>query len=155
MTQPEQRKGMHKMPPFYFFVALVAMVVLHYLPPHLEIIPAPANVFGLALVLIGFGVILWGARIFSVADTTIRPYEEATTLVVHGPYKYSRHPMYLGMVVILLGIAILLGSLLPLIIIPAFIWIVTVNFIHEEERMMEQTFGEQYQQYRQRVRRWL
>lgn len=146
---------MHRMPPFYFLVALISMATLHYFGPGWVIIPPPANVFGLALVLIGFGIILWGARLFSMADTTIRPFEEASTLIVHGPYKFSRHPMYLGMVIVLVGIVILFGTLLPIIVIPVFIWIVTVNFIREEERMMEQSFGEQYQQYRQRVRRWL
>jgi protein-S-isoprenylcysteine O-methyltransferase Ste14 len=63
--------------------------------------------------------------------------------------------MYLGMTLILVGIALALGSLTPWLVIPVFIWQITVRFIAAEERKLEATFGNSYLEYKRRVRRWL
>lgn len=63
--------------------------------------------------------------------------------------------MYLGMVVILLGIAVLFGSISPFISIPVFIWLIQSNFIRLEEAALEEIFGDEYREYKTRVRRWL
>ena len=63
--------------------------------------------------------------------------------------------MYLGMVVILFGIAVLFGSISPLIPIPFFVWLIQTNFIRHEEAALEGTFGVEYMEYKRSVRRWL
>ena len=63
--------------------------------------------------------------------------------------------MYLGMVMILLGIALLFGTLTPFIMIPIFVWLIQTIFIKNEEIVMEKTFGNEYREYKERVRRWL
>ena len=63
--------------------------------------------------------------------------------------------MYLGMVLILLGDAVVLGSLTPFAVPPAFAWLFSVRFIRLEEQRLAQLFGEQYREYQSRVRRWL
>ena len=80
---------------------------------------------------------------------------ESTTLVTEGPYHYSRNPMYAGLALTLAGLALVLGSLSPLIVPPIFVWWITTRFIQKEEAMLEQRFGAQYLDYKQRVRRWL
>ncbi len=63
--------------------------------------------------------------------------------------------MYLGMALVLIGVAILLGSLSPFLVIPIFVWLITARFIKFEEKMLEDTFGLKYLDYARRVRRWI
>jgi len=76
-------------------------------------------------------------------------------LVQDGPYRFSRHPMYLGMAVLLIGVWLLLGTLTPAVVVPAFVCIMELRFIRAEEASMEQTFGADYRDYRKKVRRWI
>ena len=143
------------LPPAYFFLAIALMAGLHWLWPIVRWIPTPWNVVG-ALPLLG-GVVLavMGNRLFHKHGTPLHPFAEASTLVVGGPFRYSRNPMYLGMALALIGIAALLGSLTPWLVIPPFIGIIDQLFIRKEERALEQRFGEAYAAYRQKVRRWM
>ncbi|NIO84348.1 MAG: hypothetical protein GTN53_27945, partial [Candidatus Aminicenantes bacterium] len=77
------------------------------------------------------------ARLFARAETAIRPFEESTTLVRSGMYRVTRNPMYLGMVLVLLGIALILGSLSTFLLIPLFAWLIQSLFIVHEEAMLE------------------
>jgi len=79
------------------------MAVLHLLLPIARILPAVYFV-GDVLILIGMSLILWAVRLFAKAGTTIKPFEASTKMIVSGPYRWSRNPIYLGMVIILLGI---------------------------------------------------
>ena len=83
------------------------------------------------------------------------PPVEATRLVDWGAFRFSRNPMYLGFVLVLGGVALLLGSVAPLLIPPLFAWIIQSQFIVREEAWMDGQFGEVYQAYKNRTRRWL
>ena len=83
------------------------------------------------------------------------PFDEATTLVTGGSYRFTRNPMYLGMVLILLGAALGRGSLGAFLPIPAFVWVIRRQFVLPEERFLEEAFGDAYRAYKQRVRRWI
>lgn len=85
----------------------------------------------------------------------MKPYEESKDLVTDGIFRISRHPMYLGMVLILLGISILLSSLTPFIVVTTFAVIMETVFIRVEEQMMQETFGLEYVEYKQKVRKWI
>jgi len=103
----------------------------------------------------GLGIVFWARSLFTKVGTTVKPFQESSELVVKGPFNVTRNPMYLSMVVFLLGLGILLGSFTPFLVIPIFIWIITQRFIRVEERMLEQRFGASYLAYRARVRRWI
>jgi protein-S-isoprenylcysteine O-methyltransferase Ste14 len=75
--------------------------------------------------------------------------------VLDGPFRFSRNPMYLGMVTLLIGVAIGLGSATPWLVIPAFFFLISKRFIAAEERKMEVEFGAEYLSYRSKVRRWI
>ncbi len=143
------------LPPIYFFVALLVMFGLHYLLP-IPLLRGAVWLY-LGVVLIGSGVlfIVVSARLFDKLDTTIKPFEESTALVVTGPFKYSRNPMYLGMVGVLIGLAVVLGTATPVVVIPVFAWLITRRFVQEEEAALEARFGDDYTEYRNRVGRWL
>ncbi len=139
----------------YFFIAVAVMGLLHWLLPLGVFVPRPWNWLGLALFGAGLAVALTGSQAFQRAGTTRDPFVESAVLVTGGVYRYSRNPMYLGMVLALLGIGVLLGSLTPLLVVPAFGLLVRWRFIAVEEAMLTATFGQAYTDYQRRVRRWL
>ena len=93
--------------------------------------------------------------LFKRAGTPIIPFEKSTSLLTHGIYRYTRNPIYLGMLIILAGAAVFLGSLTPFLVLPVFFFIIQEGYIRHEEPFLERIFGEQYRAYRRRVRRWL
>ncbi|MGH2373918.1 MAG: methyltransferase family protein [bacterium] len=147
--------GRRVLPPVYFLAALLLMVGLHYALPVRQVTHFPYRYGGLVFVLGGILLVLWAARLFGQTGTPIKPFQEASALVVRGPYRLTRNPMYVGMVTVLIGIAVLLGSLSPVIIIPLFMALIDVRFIRLEEAALERTFGARYGDYKGRVRRWL
>ncbi len=94
------------------------------------------------------------ARLFDRRGTTIKPFEESAALVVDGPFAYSRNPMYSGMVFVLFGVGMLLGTLTPFAIVPVFVWLVEARFIAVEEAALSSRFGGRYAEYKKVVRRW-
>jgi protein-S-isoprenylcysteine O-methyltransferase Ste14 len=92
---------------------------------------------------------------FRKAKTIVKPFEESTALVTSGVFRISRHPMYLGFVLSLIGIAVLLGSLSPFFVIPVFAVLMDRVFIQVEERMLEATFGQAWLGYKAKAGRWI
>jgi protein-S-isoprenylcysteine O-methyltransferase Ste14 len=143
------------LPPTYFWAGFAAMVTLHFLFPLVLIIPYPWNYAGFVPALGGLIVIIRCSKMFSDAGTTIKPFEQSTSLVTGGPYRFSRHPIYVGMASVLAGLAVFLGSLTPFFVMPVFVWVMAVKFIPAEEAAMEAEFGDEWRAYAARVRRWL
>lgn len=142
-------------PPVYFLGALLLMAGLHVAVPVRQVIQFPYRYGGLLFVLGGILLVLWAARLFGQAGTTIKPFQEPSALVVRGPYRLTRNPMYVGLVGGLVGIVVLLGSLSPWITIPLFVALMDVRFIRTEEAALERMFGAKYRTYKARVRRWV
>ena len=111
----------------------------------------------LLMILIGLTIIVIGVKTFNNSDTTINPLNpsEASHLVTEGVFSYTRNPMYLGMVIILLGVSIYNGVYIGIIILPCFIFYITEFQIKPEEEAMEEIFAGDYTDYLKRVRRWL
>lgn len=143
------------LPPVYLLLSLILMTGFHFLLPIAHIIPVPYSYAGSVLAVLGIIIVVTAAGSFHKAGTPILPFEPSTALVTGGMYKHTRNPMYLGMVLVLIGSAVLFGSLGPWIPIPLFIWIVQANFIRGEERFLESIFGGRYLEYKRKVRRWL
>jgi protein-S-isoprenylcysteine O-methyltransferase Ste14 len=109
---------------------------------------------GLVLVLSGALLITWAASEFSSHKTTLMPSEAASTVVKSGPYRYTRNPIYLSMMLVYSGIALMFDSPLALILILPVIVLLNRQ-AKREERYLERAFGDQYAEYRKRVPRWL
>ena len=142
-------------PPVYFLIAILTMVGLHYVLPLARWLSPPLTYAGALLIAVGIGMAAWGSRAFANAGTPVRPFEASTRMVTHGLFRYTRNPMYLGMIAILAGTGLLLGTLMPLALIPLFVYLIQTLFVLPEEKMLEATFGEEYRQYLARVRRWI
>lgn len=135
---------------------MAIMVGLHFVIPLVQLISSSWRLVGGTTVLVvGVALNLWADSHFKRAGTTVKPFEVTTALIETGPFAVSRHPMYLGMVLILAGIALALGTLSPWLVIPIFVWQISVRFIAVEERKLEAAFGVRYLEYKAKVRRWL
>jgi protein-S-isoprenylcysteine O-methyltransferase Ste14 len=143
------------LPPTYVLIALVGMLVLHFTFPGIKLIPLPWNLLGLIPLVIGVALNFIADSAFRRAGTTVKPFQESSALLTDGVYRFSRHPMYLGFVLILIGVAILLGSLTPWVIIPIFAVLMDMVFIQIEERMLGEKFGPAWLEYKKKVRRWI
>ncbi len=141
-------------PPVVLVAGLLMIVLLHLLIPVGEV-PGWLSRLGGVLFILGGAPGVLVIRQFRQAGTTIHPHDRSSSLVTEGLFRYSRNPIYLGMACALLGAALFLGSLLPLVVVPLFMWIIQSQFIVNEERMLEDKFGEAYRVYKTRVRRWL
>ena len=92
---------------------------------------------------------------FHKASTTVKPFEESSFLVTDGVFRISRNPMYLGFVLVLIGIAVLLRALSPYVFILTFMILIQSMYITVEERMLAERFGARWQEYQRNTRRWL
>ena len=143
------------MPTTYLFVAILLTIALHFLIPVRYVVPSPWNFIGLTLVVFGVWINLSADQAIKKAKTTVKPFEESNVLIQDGVFRLSRNPMYLGFVVLLLGISILLRSLSPYIVVVIFTLSMELMFIRIEERMLSEKFGDQWDQYKSRVRKWI
>jgi len=121
-------------------------------------LPAPANsMFPVGLALAGALTCLAGVVSFRRAGTTVNPMkpDSASSLVVSGIYRFTRNPVYLGFLVMLLAWAAALSNVLALVWLPAFVLYVNRFQILPEERVLASRFAHDYAEYSSRVRRWL
>jgi protein-S-isoprenylcysteine O-methyltransferase Ste14 len=142
-------------PPVYLLMTLIAMSALHATVPIMYLIVSPYRYAGILLLVAGVSTTAASAGLFSKLGTPVRPFEQSTLVVTTGLFRFTRNPMYLGMVVALFGVAILLGSLVSLFPIPVFVAIIHLQFILNEEEFMEDLFGDEYLAYKRKVRRWV
>jgi protein-S-isoprenylcysteine O-methyltransferase Ste14 len=142
-------------PPIYLLAAILGMIALHRLVPGAIVLPRSWRWLGLAPFIGGLVLGIGAARLFAKHKTTIKPGDTSTYLLTAGPYRFSRNPIYLGMVLVLIGVAAMLGSSTPWLLVPVFIWLINRNVIPVEEAMMTAAFGSAYERYCGRIRRWL
>lgn len=139
----------------YFVILLILSIVSNFVIPIMTIIYAPYTYFGIVIIGVGIAMDLRSSSLFVKRKTTVSPYGWPTSLVTSGPFRISRNPMYLGMAAILLGIAVFLGTLVIFAFPVIFVIIIQTQLIPEEERKLEKIFGEQYKDYKKKVRRWI
>ena len=144
-------------PPIYALSIALLMWLLNKHIPVAQFIETPWNKAGLGIIVIAGTLDLWSLFLFFKKHTTFNPMKPETTtgLVITGLYKISRNPMYVGMLIMLFGFAVWLGSVTPFLVLPLFYFVITAMQIKPEERFLLEKFGEEYQSYKDSVRRWL
>jgi len=143
------------LPPTYFLLALLAMPALHFLWPVRRYWDFPINLAGLVPLVCGIVLNVVADREFKHHQTTVKPFEKSSALVTVFPFSFSRNPMYLGITSMLLGVALLFGTVSPLLPVAAFAILMDVYFIRVEERMLVDSFSDEWTRYSAQVRRWL
>ena len=147
-----------KVPPVaQVIITAAAMYGVSKMVPALTFSLNGSTALAVALGLMGLSLGIMGVTQFRIAQTTPNPQalEKVSSLVTSGVYQYSRNPMYVGLVLILLGWAFYLSHFLAFVLLPIFILYMTRFQIQPEEQMMAQKFGKTYQDYLNKVRRWI
>ncbi len=150
---PNINKNVH--PPVVAMVFIIIGLFLGRLVPALAGMNAILKNIGLGLTFIGFlcGV---GAFIeFRKARTTLNPHGSVKALVQSGIYRFTRNPIYLGFLFMVIGFPLAYGSLWGLVVSPLFMATLSKLVIEKEETYLEKKFKDQYTGYRSRVRRWI
>ena len=155
MEEKSEQVKRFRLPPTYFNFSWITMVILNFTIPGYRFLLFPYTLVGILLMVPGLWMNLWASKYFNTVGTTVKPFQVSEQLVTTGFYRYSRHPMYLGMLLILVGVFLFLGSLTPILVLPFFILLINRRFISPEEAMLLDRFGEAYEKYQKRVRRWI
>ena len=146
----------NKIPPpiVTFFFGLCIYFSQEYFPEfNLEFL----SILSYILYFVGLNVLILAVRLFKKQNTTVNPIkiENASSLVTSGIFKYSRNPMYLGMVIILFGLALMFNLVGGILFVFLFMIYITKFQIRPEEEVMERLFGEDFIKYKHKVRMWL
>jgi protein-S-isoprenylcysteine O-methyltransferase Ste14 len=155
MTDTNKPSLIVRIPTPLWLIGMIVVALLVELPLQLPAIVQhqPA---GVALIVLGIALSAWARLTFKAQHAEIFPWSDAhSALVTNGPFRFSRNPMYLGLLVIGVGAALVAGTWL-MWLVPVLLFVLD-NFviIPYEERSMERTFGDAYRAYRSRVRRWI
>ncbi|MBK7685676.1 MAG: isoprenylcysteine carboxylmethyltransferase family protein [Rhodocyclaceae bacterium] len=153
---------MHKLelkvpPPLVALILGIAMSGISLFTATVEVSSLARIVISIAIALVGGAFSLLGAIAFRRAQTTVNPMkpERASSLVTGGVYQVTRNPMYVGLLLVLLGWAVFLAAPWSLVGPVAFVFYISRFQILPEERVLTPLFGEAYSNYKKKVRRWL
>jgi protein-S-isoprenylcysteine O-methyltransferase Ste14 len=143
-------------PPIAWALAVLAAWTLDWLMP-LPFLPAavPAGWVGATVFALALALFVWAIVTMSRAGSNVPTNRPTTTIVDTGPYRFTRNPIYLAMVLGLVGLAIAFNSLWPLLTLVPFVLVIQYGVIAREEAYLERKFADVYRGYRARVRRWL
>ena len=146
-------------PPILAIVTIVTGYVLDRFIPIFSSydLPTPARYWIGGIVVAASGLILgvWPVIQFRDSGQDITPWTATPEIVVKGPYRFTRNPMYLMMLLVCIGFAILLSDPWILVLTPVCAWLLYRLAIRPEEAYLEQEFGDSYRVYKKRVRRWI
>ena len=142
------------LPPVYMAIAIMTVIILSWIGNAIGAVLG-AWFWGALLMVAGIGLIGWSVYLFREYQTTIIPRQTADALVMDGPFLISRNPMYLGMVLITLGLGMILGPLIAYV--PAFVLAVFLdrNFIAKEEEKLKAQFGTEAELYIRDTAKWI
>jgi protein-S-isoprenylcysteine O-methyltransferase Ste14 len=155
MSDRPDNPGVRVPPPaLYALAVLVGYLLNHRWPLPIS---GGASVQALAWLLVGAWLALTVSSIgnFRRSRTSMVPIRPATSLVIAGPYRFTRNPMYVGLAVLTVALGLFLDSWWPIVLLVPVLFVVRAFVIAPEERYLERRFGADYVAYTQRVRRWL
>ena len=154
MSSTPDTPGVIAPPPLVFGVPLLLALGVNAINPR-SLLPAPwPMILGPACLAVGL-LALPALFAFWRAGTRPEPWKPSTALVISGPYRFTRNPMYVGMTAIYLGITFWVNTPWPLPLLPLVLAVMQYGVVAREETYMERRFGAEYRAYMERVRRWL
>jgi protein-S-isoprenylcysteine O-methyltransferase Ste14 len=142
-------------PPLLYLAFIAVAIALSYALP----VPLPANswtaALAVALIILGQGLSFWAMLLFKRQHTATSNFDAPKQLLREGPFAISRNPINLGDTAAYAGLALLMGSLWPWLLLPVLLYLMNWLVIRPDEIQLEALFGDTYRQYCRRVRRWL
>jgi protein-S-isoprenylcysteine O-methyltransferase Ste14 len=142
-------------PPILLLIHLLAAFLLNWLFPLPFVFPKILIWLGYLLVLAGIGLAFSAVSQFMKVRTTLDPHGSVTEIVTSGPYRFSRNPIYLGFVLLLIGFSFAFRTYWGVLLSPVLTASLYQLVIKHEEAYLEKKFGDRYTSYKSRVRRWL
>ena len=156
-TDTNDRPSIFLPPPLIFFVFLGIGFLLDYLFPFtLFRLPSSPRIICSGILLVTSGYLALGSIIVLLRNQTpFDPSKPTLKIVRQGPFRFSRNPMYLALLVLLAGVAVFTGSIWMCLAVPALVLVLDVGAVRPEEEYLERNFGGRYLEYKAKVRRWL
>jgi len=155
MTEHNDHAEVKISPPFLVLIHILGAFLLNWRLPlqftSVKYIPW----IGYGLVVLGFGAAFSAISQFRKMKTTVNPHGSVNVIVTNGPYRFSRNPIYLGFVFILIGLPLALNNYWGLVLSPFLVLFMNRLVIQHEEAYLERKFGDEYKRYKSLVRRWL
>lgn len=151
----EDRPGVPIAPPLLFVLPILASLAVEWLAPTSFVHGTLRWIFGALILCAGLALNIGGFITQKRAGTDPIPFNPSTRIVAHGLYRFTRNPMYIGFALCTLGLAILVDSTWMVLVVPLGLVLVDRMVITREERYIELKFGEEYLNYKRRVRRWI
>jgi protein-S-isoprenylcysteine O-methyltransferase Ste14 len=144
-------------PPVAWVLAILAGIALDWWLIPLPFLPdeEPETLLGAVVFFLALALAFWAVATMTRAGSNVPTSLPTTTIVETGPYRFTRNPIYLGMVLGLIGLAIAFDSLWLLMTLVPFALVIRYGVITREEAYLERKFGDVYRRYHTRVRRWL
>jgi len=156
VTDSRRGTGISVPPPLIFVGGFLIGLAVEWAVP----VSAPPVPLRVAVGLLGLAGFLYfdgfATRVFGRAGTSVLPFGDRTTSVVSdGPYRFSRNPMYVGMTLLYVGVAVATGVMWALATLPIVLVVIRRYVIAREEAYLTAKFGDSYREYQSRVRRWI
>jgi protein-S-isoprenylcysteine O-methyltransferase Ste14 len=142
-------------PPLIYLAGLALGFGLEALLPGASLPGLVRWVLGGVLLAAGLALLASFNTSFTRKGTAVEPWKPTTAIVTDGPYRFTRNPAYLGMVVVYVGIALLAEALWVLVPLPFVLSVIDRGVIAREERYLQRKFGREYLDYKATVRRWI
>ncbi len=144
--------------PFYILDISTQVLVDVFTFPA-DIIPPPFSLIGILLIPVGMLLVIWAnyalLHIGKIGLRDREPMQRPSTLVLVGPFRFTRNPIYLGCLLMMLGLVIVWSSVVTAFLLIVVYIIIRHIFIKREETILEEEFGDEYRDFKKRVRRWI
>jgi len=149
------RPGVIARPPLIYAAALLVALLLRWIRPWPILPPRLVPWIGLALVALGLAIAIPGRLALKSAGTNVNPSKPTTAIVTRGPYRFTRNPLYIALTCLYVGLTLAFDTGWGLVLLVPVLATMHFGVVLREERYLEGKFGEEYRQYRGRVRRYL
>ena len=145
-----------RLPPLIFLGPLVAGVLADSIFP-IRVFPSewPTEALWIPFLAGGLALGSWGFWALARAGTTVDPRHSTSRVVMNGPFRFTRNPLYLSLALAYLGVTVATNALFPLLLFPGVLVMITVGVVGPEERYLEGKFPDEFGRYRAEVRRWI
>jgi protein-S-isoprenylcysteine O-methyltransferase Ste14 len=154
-AMPADNAGVIARPPLLYGGVFVAVLLLRWFQP----IPIAARTIalwsGVALVVLGVGILIWGRGALQAAATNLDPVRPTTAIVTSGPFRFSRNPLYVSLTLLYVGLTLAVDTWWGIVLLIPLLVVMHRGVVLREERYLERKFGETYRHYRSGVRRYL
>ena len=142
-------------PHIHFLIMMFLLVSLYCFVAPLRLHLFPYNLAGIIISAGGLWLLIYALLVFQENNTPERIDQIPVVIVTLGPYRFSRNPQYIGGFLMLLGASIIAPTMPGFTLPFLFIFLIRILFIPSEERKMKEVFGSRYEEYCEKVRRWL